>query len=605
VVAVISGNRRRIYRNSSSVRVCAFALLALTGCNDWDAKAPPESRQEHVDLVLPDSYAQMTIAVSAKEFETSLLEAYATEPFDRGKSNELDAKLLVKKRTLVRKPETYVVTPPRAAGCVTKEIVKSCPKQIAQNMTEKCWHKFLSKPVECLKAIWVEQYLPCNEAYQSCWPEVKQVIASRLVSALETRDKLIPTSTWINHELFLRGLYLEAYGSGLNFRADMELAIAIDLKTGILEVSETIEGALQCRSTFRVTGKADTVIDNALQMDVSIENLKIDKEKVCTPSAVEIADAALSAPANVLTAPLERIILTEIQRKLNKKIGGELAGNLDFRNLLNRFSTDLSKSLQLGSGVWLLLNPRALAMSQMYSAAVGNESALSVDLAVIAQPVVYLLRKTPTSRSISNPPITVVDSLADGLSLGAASRHSLVSADNLLLKEIRKFLKTKQPNAPLTVAAAHLYQSGQQFVIRLTLLRETDGKLLGNAYLWARPYVDELHQEVRLQDVRFDSDTQRVLNKVAAWLLSSKLEQSIQQTIAFGYGGLLEYFQTGFDDFKAESGSTILSGDLKSIEVKSIWIADNAINISAIAEGSMTLAIKRNGIPAGPEAILQ
>jgi len=606
VVAVISGNRRRIYRNSSSMRVYAFALLVLTGCNDWNAKAPPESRQQQVDAVLPDSYAQMTIAVTAREFERSLLEAYATKPLDRGKSNELDAKLFVKKRTLVRKPETYVLTPHKAAGCVTKKIVKSCPKQIAQNVTEKCWQKFQSTPVDCVKTIWVEPHLPCNEAYEKCWPEVKEVLGSRLVSAVEIQDKVIPTSVWVNHELFLRGLQLEARGSGLDFRADMELAIVIDLKTGILDATETVEGALQCSSKFRVAGNANTVVDNALQIDVSVETLGIDKENICMPGAVEIADfAPLSAPTGILKGPLERIILNEIRRKLNEKMNGELADSLDFKNLLNRFSNDLSKSLELASGVWLAPNPKALAVSQMYSAAVGNESVLSVDLAVVVRPVVYLVRKTPASRSISNPPLAAVDTLADGLSLGAAGRHSLVSADNLLLKEMRKFLKNKHPSAPITVAAAHLYQSGQQFVIRLTLLRASDGKILGNAYLWATPRVDEAYREVRLQNVRFDADTQRVMNKAAAWLLSTKLEQSIEQTVAFKYGGLLEYFQTRLDDFKVESGSTVLSGDLKSVKVKSIWIADNAINISALAEGSMSLAIKRNGIPDRPETFLQ
>ena len=158
-------------------------------------------------------------------------------------------------------------------------------------------------------------------------------------------------------------------------------------------------------------------------------------------------------------------------------------------------------------------------------------------------------------------------------------------------------MKNKYPNAPASVAAVHLYQSGQQFVVGLTLARATDGKVLGDAYLWARPYVDEIFQELRLQNVRFDPDTQRVLSKVAAWLLSSKLEQFIQETAAFRYGGLFEYLQTDFDDFKVENGSTILHGDLKSVRINDIWIADNAINISATAKGNLTVSIKSNAIP--------
>jgi hypothetical protein len=191
----------------------------------------------------------------------------------------------------------------------------------------------------------------------------------------------------------------------------------------------------------------------------------------------------------------------------------------------------------------------------------------------------------------------VVDDLAGDLRLGATGRLSLVSADNLLLREITKFLKNKHPRASLAVAAAHLYQSGQNFVIRLTLVRKSDGKLLGSAYLWAIPYIDEKRQVIRLQGVKFDSDTRRVLNKAAPWLLSSRLEESVEQTVAFRYGGLVEYFQKDLRGFKVENDSTILFGNLKSVKVESIWIADSAINVSASAKGDMTLSLKRNAIP--------
>jgi uncharacterized protein DUF4403 len=600
VKGVISVNRRSNYRNRSSLRqyVFAFALLALTGCHDWNAKAPPESKAERVDLVLPDSYAKMTIAASANELERSILETYATEPLDKGKSNELVAKILVKKKQLVQKMEDYVVTPYKAPGCITKEIIKDCPKQVARNITEKCWKNFPEKSFDCVKTIWVEQYFPCNQAYQECWPEVKEAIGSRPVWAIEIQDRKIPTSIWINHEVFLRGLSLEAHGSGLDIRADMELGIAIDLKTGILAASETVEGALKCSSKFQVTGRANTVLDSTLEIDVSIDNFNMDIENICMPGTVEIADPALlTAPAYVLKNPLERVIHKEIQRKLSEKIDSELADTLDFTNLLNEFSSDLSEPLKLNSGEWLQVNPRALAVSQIYSTAVGEDSILKVDAAVVARPVIHLQANAPASPRNPKPPISVVDNLVGGLVLDASGRYSLVSADNILQKDIRKFLKNKYPNAPASVAAVHLYQSGQQFVVGLTLARATDGKVLGDAYLWARPYVDEIFQELRLQNVRFDPDTQRVLSKVAAWLLSSKLEQFIQETAAFRYGGLFEYLQTDFDDFKVENGSTILHGDLKSVRINDIWIADNAINISATAKGNLTVSIKGNAIP--------
>lgn len=597
---VVSVNRRCNYRNRSSLRqyVLAFALLALTGCHDWNAKAPPESKAERVDLILPDSYAKMTIAASAHELDRHILETYATEPLDRGKSDELSATLSVKKKQLVQKMVNYVVTPYEAPGCVTKEIIKDCPKHVAQNITEKCWRNFPEKSFDCVKAVWVEQYFPCNRSYQKCWPEVKGVIGSSLIWAIEIQDKKIPTSVWINHELFLRSLSLQAYGSRLDIRADMELGIAIDVKTGTLAATETIEGALKCSAKFQVAGRANTFLDNNLEIDVSIDNFSMDIEKICMPGAVEIADLALlNAPAYVLKKPLERVIHKEIQRKLNEQIDSELADTLDLKNLLNEFSSDLSEPLKLNSDQWLRVNPRAFAVSQIYSTAVGEDSFLKADVAVVARPVIYLQANAPASLRNPKPPISVVDHLGDGLVLDASVRYSLVSADNLLHKEIRKFLRNKFPNAPASVAAVHLYQSGQQFVFGLTLARATDGKVLGDAYLWARPYVDEISQELRLQNVRFDPDTQRVLTKVAAWLLSSKLEQFIQQSAAIKYGGLLEYFQTEFDDFKMEKGSTLLVGDVKSVAINDIWIADNAINISATAKGNMTVSIKDNAIP--------
>jgi Domain of unknown function (DUF4403) len=576
----------------------------------WDAKAPEETKVGQISEQPPEAVVRAEISINTNQFASDLRARYATEPLHNGETPWVNEYLHVTRKSIEQQLKDFVVTPAKAAVCVVKKVPGRCAQRVWQN----CFKKF--NPFKCVGG-WVNVQVGCLVDIQECTPEIKEVIESRLVPVEVLKDELAPTELRVRYELKLLSADVEAFDGGLKVKAGVRLNLAADVKQGLLGESVTAKGALACSSDFGANATVKVTVNPGPALDLTLTDFGFDVDKVCIPGAVQLANLALANPSTYLTKGLLAPVLKKITiTVINDQIDKQLSDDLQFQGKITKVAEKIREPIQLGSReLWLRVNPRKAWVSQFTATGTGEANRLVTRVAIAASPDVTYGPK-PKASDLPNPlPIDVGEDIARDFSLVASGTLPLTAASKLAAAAIKKALDDKHPEAPLVGGPVRIYQSGERFVLAVTFLKRSDSKEVGIVYLAAKPELDKETREVRLKNVQFDLDSRRVLLKSANWLLSGVIEAAIEQFVQFPYGGVLNELEKAagarpteppdngspFSDailirqsgeYRHQDKGVLLIGKLNSVDVSKIWIADDALHVSAIATGRLDLQLR-------------
>jgi hypothetical protein len=598
------------------ILLALIVAATLSACDRWDAKAPQPTQAGQSDVAVPVSFAQAEISVSSQEFRDALMAKYGAKPLSEGVTGDISAKLLVEEKTVEQRIVNQIVTPYKAAGCAVKQVAAQCPQNTVKRIKERCFKNL--RPWDCFKTVTETIYVPCQQEIRECWPEVKEVIESKIEPFISIKENIIPTSIRVHHTVRLLDAGVQAIDQGVSVTATFKIGISVDVKQGLLNASMTVKGALACDSQIKVSARSSALVTAQPAIDLEIKDFNIDAQKICVPGAVEVANAALSNPGTYLTKELvgpilKKVLLDAINKQMQQAIGDDL----NFKDDLARLQNDIRDPIKLGDDIWLTIAPARLWLSQFKAAGSGPANKLMLNVAVEAALQVVGGEKPAPAPQAAALPIGLKSDIANSFAAAVHGKVSLEDAKARLSEAVPRLFNEKFPDAPLFPGPVSLYQSGAKFVIGVPFLKRSDKKEIGTAYLWATPYIEDSTYSVRLKDVAFDIDSHRMLVKVADWLLSSTIEKFIEHAARFEYGGLVARLENGMgfrpkdvprdnpmlipaiavfspDPGKFESdGKTLaVSGHIHRIDFRNIWIADNAINLLGIATGDLNLRFK-------------
>lgn len=556
-------------------------VILLSACTDWDAKAPPVTSVGQKMVEIPESVFNVDVMASTAEVEKQLLAKYANEPLSSGRSDEISGKLFLNEKTTEERIVDVLIAPAKAAGCVNKNIPKTCKREILK----RCGN--LLNPFDCWKTI----SFPCDEVVKECWPEAKALFESQKQLVTEIHEKLFPTSFWLSHKVMLRGADIEANGQNLHLSARIDINISIDVKQGILYEAVTVKGALACDLSTQIDADFSTNVTDAPSVEVKAENFNIGIDKLCVPGAVELTNLAMLDPAtiiqkNLLEDTLKPIILKELNKQLKKSTGD----SLNFADDLDAIGQDARKPIKLGDDLWLSINPKELSLSQFGSSGSGADNKLVLQVGLRAKPAVQLGPEPALSQG-GKLPVKIAAKVPPSFILGAGGAVNLESAAAKLLKEVQAFLDKEYSDVPVTAGDIDLYQSGDRLALALTFVKRSGGEEEGKLYLLAKPYLDAAAKEVRLADVDLDADSKRVAVKFIAKFADGVLEDIIEDKARFAYGGELAKLQGEVAKFESSGKNTKITGTIDTIDPKDIWVQDQDLRLWAEAKGAVTLAI--------------
>jgi hypothetical protein len=567
-----------------SIAVVASVVFLADFGERWDAKAPERTQQGQASPAIPLSYAHIPVSVATRALEKEVLGSLGSAPIFQGRTGEISAKLLVD-RSFPAILEDVVVTPFKAAGCATRQVIEQCPRQTIRRIGENCIKKLrLSR---CFRTLVETTYVPCAREVARCWPEVKEVVESRVRQAAFIKEELLPTSVWLNYKGTLRDIKIQARGQDLSVAARVNTSVSVDIRQGVLGASATVKGAVACDADFTVSIVATVRLRSDASIDIDIKKFDLDAHRLCLPGAVELADlaqlnAALFLHKELFARLLEKPILEAINRQVKKGIGDDLR----FSARLVEVGESLRKPLALGKDAWLLVEPQRLLATQPIGRGSGAGNRLEINLGLEANPSIRLGTPRASSGEAQILPLAVVESLPEGIHLSVAGSVPLAHARKELLSKITAYLDRNHAEERYTIGDVDIYQSGERFVVSLSVFARETGDEKGKIYLWATPYLDGEESTLRLRDVHFDVETENLLVKVAAWLLSARIGDLIEDEARFAYGGTLQRIESDLKTFVSKGPSGVFSGTLDSISGKEIWVGEDAINILAEAVGT-------------------
>jgi hypothetical protein len=579
-------------------------MLLLSGCDRWDAVPPSETKTGQIEIDVPDSFVQASISISTKAVQDELLAKYSTTPIASGETGFVSAKIWVAEKTTTQKLVDYVETPYKAAGCEIIQVASQCPQNIVRRIKDKCIKGILHKPFDCFKTIVETQMVPCLQEQKSCWPEIKEAIKSRLEPGIEIHEALLPTSANVHWSINLLQLQITALEGGIRVRGKFKVGVSIDLKAGVLTEIQTVKGVLACDSDIGLEAIASTSVTAAPSIDLVLRDFTLDAQKICIPGAVQLMDFELANPTNYIRKELLRAALKEVLvRLLNEQLQKAIGDKLEFGEALAELAKEVAQSIKIGDGLWLQIHPSKIWVSQLHaSGGDGDQNALEMKVAVSARPIVAAGQR-PEEAAGEPLAIAISDNLTDEFFLSVRGSADLNSAQGRLQKLVAEMWSKNFSSAPLMPVSTRIYQSGKRFAIGVVLATGSSAKPVGTVYLLAEPYVDEATGTVRLRDVVFDVDSKRVLLKTANWLLSGLLEKIIEDGAEFRYGGLLESIEESVGDrfssgrFQQKTNFGEIRAKIEKVEIKNVWIADESLNITALARGRMDLVFSSEKSP--------
>ncbi len=185
----------------------------------------------------------------------------------------------------------------------------------------------------------------------------------------------------------------------------------------------------------------------------------------------------------------------------------------------------LQEPVELDSGVWLMLDPRAAYAS----APNGIGSSVSATVGISAMPRVVLGSK-PQATATALPKLQVRPP-GKGFHLTVDSELPFAEANRLIA---RSLVSTSHDLAghTITIVAANLYGAGGQAVLRLDLA----GDITGTIYLVGTPTYDPASQTIFVQNLDYSLETKHAIANAADWLNHSNFRQTIAKQARWPVG---------------------------------------------------------------------
>ncbi|MEO1251674.1 MAG: DUF4403 family protein [Pseudomonadota bacterium] len=555
-----------------------------------DAPAPPQ--QESV-IAVPVRMNSLFLAQEMRRrFENPVIRG-ATKPisgaellFDRSSSE----RVLVRKRIAPARPGrwTYRYRPTvREAGdrnylCFSENEPwdwKVCPKTV----TETVWRAIKS------------EVAPVAAKFVYVWRDV--------VSAIERR---LETEVVLEYEVSLTAFDFQMFENDLraNASVSLDLSVHYDRERTSVGANEKLQGALDGRiaADIEMLGSYRLGDDLALRLDLPKDNTRVRFGDASFPTSVAGVDFSNFVEEQVIA------LLDTFSERINDAVSAELRRTLTanqdrlvFGDKVREFVLDNASPRQVASDIWISPNPVSFSFTQPVGSGEGRQNSISMDVGVIAKPVVSL--------SVAPPDYVRPDEIA--VTVGAAPSgfevHPLLFADYSaaaprLRDAVNAVIAEKKPDMNYSVGELQMYPSDKGFVVGVQV-SGGDGAEVFTAYLWGRPSLITQEGVVRVNDVDFTVETRNALVRLAAWFLDPKIQNAIEENAVFRYGDQTEKMLTAFRPFISQGEFGTITGFLDVAEPSEFVLRQSDVAMLARASGEVSFVSNDAAEELSPELV--
>ncbi len=145
----------------------------------------------------------------------------------------------------------------------------------------------------------------------------------------------------------------------------------------------------------------------------------------------------------------------------------------------------------------------------------------------------------------------------------------------------------------LTVTGIELYPSGEALVVALDYRAESAWSTDGTLYLMGTPVLDTANRRLEVEDFDYVLDTWDVAIAGSNVLLESGIEEAVRTRLSYDFGPELEAARKRANAQLAsqETEGGVFTGKLDAIQVRGLYLTNDALIVDAAASGSASMQI--------------
>jgi len=272
------------------------------------------------------------------------------------------------------------------------------------------------------------------------------------------------------------------------------------------------------------------------------------------------------------------------------KIDDIIRDGVDLKPIIAKVWRDLQKPIVIDKTVkkiWFTNFPQALTINPIRA----NDKNLLVDVGVDTYARILVSDLAPQAPIIPLPDLEIIKTELEDFDLNVYCELRYDDVNQVLLDSLQgQTFKVK--GREIFVRKAEVYGSGENLVFQLGV----EGDIDGTIYFKGTPVFDMDKSSLKVEDFDFDVQTQRLLVRVAVWLLNDKFKREIKKKLNLPLEAHIEQVPSLISDAleKGKAGEKI-SLDIPEMNLnpKSIVVQQDAIQILLNAQGNAKLRLDR------------
>ncbi|MBH0178744.1 MAG: DUF4403 family protein [Nitrospira sp.] len=243
----------------------------------------------------------------------------------------------------------------------------------------------------------------------------------------------------------------------------------------------------------------------------------------------------------------------------------------------------LRNPIQLEPDTWLLLNIDKIRHSGLSAAGPIVDDTIQV----MAKPVI-VFGSEPPAASAALPQLDTQPA-ATGFHVVADTRIEYDTLSKVLATRL-KGARFDRGGDNIRITNASVYGNGDnQLVIRI----DFTGDALGHAYFIGKPEINALTQTMHISGVRYDSATEKLLLKNAAWIYRSEFREFIANQAFLGVTPAIDRLRnlltTGLN--RSVNPAISMHGTVASVQGIGVFADTNALYVRVMSDGTLSLKL--------------
>ena len=301
--------------------------------------------------------------------------------------------------------------------------------------------------------------------------------------------------------------------------------------------------------------------------------------------AVKIA--GIDIPVTIIA----NLMLPANLRSYSGEIDKIIVNSIDYRGLAGKGWQMLFEPFKIPGeyNAWLSITPYSVAVVPVE----GGQGHMRLGAAITSDVECLLDKVPPKGKVTSLPDLQIIKSAADTFKVNLLADIPYTSINKMLSDQITDSVFTFG-SRHIRFETFRVYGNNEKIAVETKI----SGSLNGILYLTGLPYFNPADTTLRIKNLKFDIKTQSLLIKSASWLFNSRIEKTMEKSIAVPFRDnvsevekqmtyFLKHYPLGFG-FE-------LIGKLKKLTVSDLYLTPESVKANIVFSGNLSLILSDDG----------